>query len=473
MLNHNIQRLKYIIADYFSALIAWALFFMFRKIVIEGMPWDELDDQVLKNYNFFIGTILIPIGWLLLYYLNGYYQYIYKKSIDREIVKTLKSVIIGVVILFFLFLLDDKVRNYKNYYLTASVLFSLQFFITLFPRLLLTHQKNKNINKGILQFNTLIIGCGKKAEHVYYELEKKKLIYGNLFIGYVKNIDNCSENLIANLPFLGNINELPDIIAKHRIDEIIIAIEPEEQKDILNIVNWLGYPNVSVKALAGLHQVLKGHAKITNIMGTPLLEVEYELMPFWQQAVKNIIDKIGALLAIILLSPAFIFCAIAIKLTSKGPVLFKQERIGKNGKPFILYKFRSMYVDAEKNGPNLSKPNDDRCTPFGRFLRRTKLDEIPNFFNVLKGDMSLVGPRPERQYYIDQIVKISPAYKQLQKIKPGITSLGQVRYGYASDVNQMLKRLRFDLLYMQNMSLYTDFLIIYYTIKILFKGRHF
>jgi lipopolysaccharide/colanic/teichoic acid biosynthesis glycosyltransferase len=132
-----------------------------------------------------------------------------------------------------------------------------------------------------------------------------------------------------------------------------------------------------------------------------------------------------------------------------------------------------MYIDAEKHGPNLANPNDDRCTPVGRFLRRTKLDEIPNFINVLKGDMSLVGPRPERQYYIDQLIKIVPQYKQLQKIKPGITSLGQVRFGYASNIEQMVQRLRFDLLYMQNMSLYTDFLILYYTIKILFKGRHF
>jgi lipopolysaccharide/colanic/teichoic acid biosynthesis glycosyltransferase len=183
-------------------------------------------------------------------------------------------------------------------------------------------------------------------------------------------------------------------------------------------------------------------------------------------------DILFAILAITILSPFFVVCAFGIKLTSKGPIFFRQERIGKNGKAFMLYKFRSMYTDAEKDGPNLSSENDNRCTPFGRFLRKIKLDEIPNFLNVLKGDLSIVGPRPERQYFIDQIIKISPNYKQLQKIKPGITSLGQVRYGYARDVDQMVKRLRFDLLYLENMTINTDFLVIYYTVLILFKGRH-
>jgi lipopolysaccharide/colanic/teichoic acid biosynthesis glycosyltransferase len=234
----------------------------------------------------------------------------------------------------------------------------------------------------------------------------------------------------------------------------------------------LGFPEITVKAIPGLHNVLRGKVKITNIMGTPLLEIAHEILPHWQLAMKMFIDFAFAFFAVILFSPLYLICSICVKFTSKGPVLFRQERVGKNGKPFYILKFRSMYIDAEKNGPNLSCQDDKRITTFGRFLRKTKIDETPNFINVLKGEMSLVGPRPERQFYIDQIIKLKPQYLQLQKIKPGITSLGQVKFGYAENVEQMTKRLRYDMLYMENMSIYTDLAIIYYTIILLFKGRH-
>jgi exopolysaccharide biosynthesis polyprenyl glycosylphosphotransferase len=470
--NHRRQRTKYIVADFIAAAIVWSLFFAFRKLVIEEVAYSQLDDQILKNLDFFLGVIFIPLGWLFLYYIAGYYNYIFKKTLGSDISKTFKITLIGVLVLFFTFLLDDNVRNYKNYYFTASVLFSLQFFFTLIPRLVITHLNYIGIRKGVVKFNTILIGCGPKAIEIYQELLEKQPKFGNHFVGYVKNLCNCNNEIGMLLPDLGTIDDLPDIIGRYGVEEMIIAVDPSEQKDIAEIINWLGYSEITVKAITELHHVLKGRIKMTNIMGTPLLEIEHELMPLWQQAIKKVIDIVVSVIALIILLPFFIVCAFGIKLTSKGPVFFLQERIGKSGKSFMLYKFRSMYIDAEKEGPNLSSENDNRCTTFGRFLRKTKLDEIPNFINVLKGEMSMIGPRPERQYYIDQIVKIAPNYKQLQKIKPGITSLGQVRYGYASDVDQMVKRLRFDLLYLENMTLNTDFLVIYYTILILFKGRH-
>ncbi len=271
---------------------------------------------------------------------------------------------------------------------------------------------------------------------------------------------------------MGKLENIPEVLIKNKIDEIIIAIDPDENNDITEIINWLGFSEITVKAIPGLHNVLKGKIKITNIIGTPLIEIESELIPFWIQVFKRFIDFVVSLVAITVFSPIYLFCILGIKFTSKGPFLLKQERIGKNGKPFTIYKFRSMCADAEKDGPNLTKKNDTRLTKFGRFLRKTKLDEIPNFVNVLKGDMSLVGPRPERKYYIDQIVKLSPHYLQLQKIKPGITSLGQVKFGYAENVEEMTKRLRYDILYMENISLTTDLAILYYTVLLLFKGRH-
>ena len=158
-------------------------------------------------------------------------------------------------------------------------------------------------------------------------------------------------------------------------------------------------------------------------------------------------------------------------MSSKGPVFYSHERIGKYGKPFTIFKFRSMYLESEKNGPALSSKYDTRITKFGRFMRKSRLDELPQFYNVLIGDMSLVGPRPERQFFIDQIVKQAPHFTHLHKVRPGITSWGQVKFGYAENVEEMIQRLKYDIIYIENMSLYVDIKILIYTIKIIFKGQ--
>jgi exopolysaccharide biosynthesis polyprenyl glycosylphosphotransferase len=470
-MNPSLQTRKYILADFLTAAITWFLFFNFRKLFIENAHSYSLL-AVLKNLYFYFGVITVPLFWLGLNYFSGYYRFINRKKVPDEISKTFRTTIIGVIILFFSLLLDDIVDSYRTYYISAAVLFGLQFLLTLIPRVILTRSTIGKIHNRQITFKTLIIGGEAQAIDLYKELNDKKITDGNNFIGFINNPSAMNSPLDSYIPCLGTIDKLPEIIKQHAIDEIIIAIPEKEHADISEINSWLGFPDITVKAIPGLHNLLKGSTKLTNIMGTPLIEVSHELMPFWQFALKNFIDISFGVVAILTLSPLYILFAIGIKLSSKGPILFRQERIGKNGKPFFLFKFRSMYVDAEKNGPNLSKPNDSRITPFGKFLRKTKLDEIPNFFNVVMGNMSIVGPRPERQFYIDQIIKISPQYLQLQKIKPGITSLGQVKFGYAENVEQMTRRLRYDLLYLENMSLNTDFLVIYYTLVLLFKGRH-
>jgi exopolysaccharide biosynthesis polyprenyl glycosylphosphotransferase len=186
--------------------------------------------------------------------------------------------------------------------------------------------------------------------------------------------------------------------------------------------------------------------------------------------VKRGVDIGFSALALILGSPVFVGVAAAIKLSSKGPVLYSQERIGRGGKPFRIYKFRSMYTDAEAQGPKLSQDHDPRITPVGRFLRKTHLDELPQFWNVLRGEMALVGPRPERQYFIDQISARAPEYYHLLKVKPGVTSWGQVKYGYASNVEEMVERLKYDLLYIENVTLALDLKIVLYTILRIVQG---
>jgi len=271
---------------------------------------------------------------------------------------------------------------------------------------------------------------------------------------------------------LGHLSEVTEIIDKYKIEEVIIALESTEHKEIEKIINYLDNKRLIIKAIPSMYDILTGKVKMAHIFGTPLIQISHSLMPTWQEHTKQVIDFLISLIALIILSPLLLFLAIGIRISSKGPIIYSHERIGRFGKPFTLYKFRSMYEDAESDGPALSSMNDERITPFGKFMRKSKLDELPNFFNVLKGDMSLVGPRPERKFFIDQIVQQAPHYLHLQKVKPGITSWGQVKYGYAENVDQMIERLKYDILYIENMSLYVDLKIMIYTVHIILKGRH-
>ena len=220
-----------------------------------------------------------------------------------------------------------------------------------------------------------------------------------------------------------------------------------------------------------MYDILSGSVKMTSIFGAPLIEISREIMPAWEQSAKRIFDILCSLFVLTAFSWVYIVVAIAVKLSSKGPVFYSHERIGWHGKPFMIHKFRSMYIDAEKNGPALSSQLDPRITPLGRFLRKVRLDEIPQFYNVLIGEMSIVGPRPERQFFIDKIVEKAPHYKHLHKVRPGITSWGQVKYGYAENVNQMIERLKYDVIYIENMSLSVDLKILIYTALIVIQGR--
>lgn len=469
-MNPKLQRLKYIVCDYLAAISSWTVFFIFRKLIIEPKKFGyEIPIEFDERY--FLGLAIIPFFWLFLYYIDGYYKSIYRKSRLIELGQTFYITIVGALIIFFALLLDDIIHTYRNYYLSIIGLFSIHFILTYIPRIIITTQTIKKIHNKIIGFNTLIIGGNEKAVEIYNEIESQKRSAGNLFLGFI-NVHECDNYPLSNyLPHLGNVSNMQEIIQEKDIEEVIIAMESTEHNELGKIINRLYNYNIIIKAIPDMYDILTGKVKMSTIFGTPLVQVTHELMPSWQEKLKQIFDIVVSLIAIIILSPLFIFFTIGIKVTSKGPVIFKNERIGKYGKPFTLYKFRSMYKDAEQNGPALSSKNDDRITSFGRFLRKTKLDEIPNFFNVVKGDMSLVGPRPERKYFIDQIVEMAPHYSHLQKVKPGITSWGQVKYGYAESVEQMIQRLKFDILYIENMSLYVDFKILIYTLITILKGK--
>jgi len=467
-MNNRLHTLKYIFTDTLAASATWCLFFIFRKTYIEPKIIKTVTFE--PDFNFYSGLILIPLFWLLLYYLSGYYKDIYRKSRLKELWQTFIVVTVGVIIIFFSFILDDTISSYKDYYQSLIFVFTTQFFVTYIPRVTLTTLTVKRLQTRKIGFNTLLIGSNGKALQLFKEFEDQPISTGNKFIGFLNIHDKKNPQLEEYIPHLGSFESLEDIIIKNNIEEVIIAIESSEHDEIGRILNKLQLIDVVIKVTPSMYDIITGIADISALYGSPLIEIPNSVMSAFQENIKRLMDVSVSFLTLFIFSPLYIATALAVKFSSKGPIFYSQERIGKNRKPFKILKYRSMYLDSEKNGPELSSKNDSRITKIGRFMRKTRLDEIPQFFNVLKGDMSLVGPRPERQFYIDQIVIKAPHYLRLHKVKPGITSWGQVKFGYAENIDEMVERLKYDIIYLENMSLYVDLKILIYTVKIVFKG---
>lgn len=460
----RINKYLFIIIDYLAASVAWGTFFLFRKTYIEKSSFEF-------SQTFFLGLILIPLLWLFSYWVVGMYDNILRKYRLQALYQTFSGSLFGTLIIFFIFILDDTVNKYSDYYISYIFLFGSHFLITFLGRYWIIADIVKKIHARKIGFNTLIIGGNQKALDTYHELNDSAKNYaGNFFKGYIKT--NGKDNVLSEvLPELGTINDLHLVIQDYKIEEIIIAIETTEHNKIQTYLNELDGYQLVIKIIPDMFDILSGKVKTNNLFGTPLIHIKTDILPYWQKRIKRLIDITFSLSGFVLTLPAFIILPIIIKKGSTGPVFFKQERIGMHGLPFTIYKFRTMYTNAEEQGPQLSSEHDPRITPIGRFLRKTRLDEIPQFYNVLKGDMSFVGPRPERQYFIEQIMTKAPHYKHLHKVKPGITSWGQVKYGYAENIDQMVERLKFDILYVKNQSLALDFKILVYTIIIILKRK--
>ena len=349
-------------------------------------------------------------------------------------------------------------------------LFFVQFLLTYIPRLSITSYVNNRIHDGRIGFNTIIVGNDEMALKAYETVLKQTPRSGHLFIGYIRVDDHQPDQLEGRLSCVGNISDISKVVEDQHIEEIVVALHNGQRKYIQQVLSLARRNhNLTVSLVPQEQDMLLGSVKTSSVLDEPLISVTPEYLPTWQRYLKRGCDIVLSLIAIILLTPLYIFLSIGVKKSSPGPIFYRQERIGYLGKPFHIIKFRSMCENAEADGPMLSSQNDSRITPFGKFMRQYRLDETPQFFNVLRGDMSLVGPRPERQFYIDQIMERAPYYQLLLGIKPGITSWGQVRFGYAENVDEMLERLRWDLLYIENMSIQMDIKILIYTALIILK----
>ena len=424
--NYRRQQLTYIMVDAVSALLVWFCFLLFRWLVYDGKLFG-VDTVLIPAFSFYPPLFLYPLGCLVVYYLSGYYLRPIRKRYSKELATTaVTSLIIGMGA-FFLIIIDDPVTNYHRYLVSLIVLVGLQFVGCYVPRLVVTYLSRRHYPEKYRCFTI----------HSVAEVEDFKRLH-----------------------------------AKEPQDEVIIDLNGNtNERDIYTIISQVYPLNVEICVVPRLYDMLTGAASIQDVGDVPLVRITEHKMSDCGLCVKRACDVVMALVSMIVLSPVYLIVALSVRCSSKGPVIYKQERIGLHGKPFMILKFRTMTDHAEQDIPCLSSDNDPRITRLGHILRKYRIDELPQMWNVLRGDMSVVGPRPERRFFINQIEQVAPYYCLIYRIRPGLTSWGPVKVGYTDTMDKMVRRLNYDIVYMENMSIQLDMKILFFTIGVILDGK--
>jgi exopolysaccharide biosynthesis polyprenyl glycosylphosphotransferase len=421
---------------------------------------------------FFIPMVVIYFYWLIIFTFVGMYRTWFAASRFDELSTLFKASFVGIFILFFLIFIDDYVHGVGS---ATRILIFIYWGVFLFfvssGRLIIRSIQRQLLIKGIGRKNAIIIGFNSKSKEVHDQILTHPAL-GLDIIGYVplKNVEEICE--YKGVKTTGSLNVLQSIIQNNNVKEVIIALENKERDSLIEIIAKCEPLNVGMKIVPDLYEILSGQAKTAQLYGIPLIDIMPQLMSEWEKKLKRIFDIIISLLILIVTSPILVITAIAIKLDSEGEIFFKQERCGLNGQPFNIIKFRSMKKDAEKNtGPVWSQKDDPRITRVGKFIRRVRIDEIPQIINVLLGEMSLVGPRPERPFFVEKLSEQIPYYKRRLKVRPGITGWAQVKHKYDESLEDVKVKLQYDLFYIENMSLRMDFKILFRTVFVVLFGK--
>lgn len=465
-MSYNKETWRYIVSDFLTAALVWLAFNVLRYYQQVIFRDASTLGEFLLYPSVWSGQLIIPFYWLVIYYFSGYYNKPLAKSRLSEFWITLISSGIGVFGIFMFLILNELPIRYQIYYYFFFELLGLHFLVTYFFRLRVTMYLLRRIQQGDFAIHVLVLGIGEKALALSQYLEK----VGTKVVGFVR-VTPTEESRVDAGKIVGSYADMPALMKQYPVEELTVATDALEETALSKFLYSLYLYKKPIKVWMDKKTILFSKVRLKTISSVPLAEITENNFSEAEKNIKAFADRFISCLVLIVLPPLFAYIAWRVRRDSPGPVIYRQERIGFHGRPFMIYKFRTMYVDAENTGPKLSHEDDSRITPFGAVMRKYRLDELPQFWNVLKGDMSLVGPRPERKYFIDQIVQRAPYYYLLHNVKPGITSLGMVKYGYASTVDQMLERLEYDIIYYENMSLALDITILVYTIKTVVTGK--
>ncbi len=465
----HMQRIKYVVGDYVMSNLAWFTYNIVRYQMGHVAGYTYLEGY-LKSEIVLLGQVFFPLLMMVTYIFSGYYNNVVRKSRVQELLTTMASSGINTLMIFFLALINDVIGVRGSDYEMIIILWGLLFGFVYLIRAIITNTASHQIKSRKWTFPTLIIGSGSAAVAFATKLNNRRKSSGYDIRGFV--------NIPGENPVKGNplpyyeLDEIKEVCEQEGIWELIVVPSRDDTTQTMNAINHLFALGLPIMISPEYFNKMQTPVTISDIYGEPLVNISRSSMSDSGKNLKRAIDIVVSILALIALTPLYAIVSIIIKSTSPGPIFYLQERVGLHNKPFNIIKFRSMVQDAEASGmPQLTSDNDPRITPFGRFMRKYRIDELPQFWNVLKGEMSIVGPRPERQYYVDQIIERVPAYALLHQVRPGITSMGMVKYGYAQNVDEMVTRVAYDLMYLNNMSLLNDIKILIYTVKIVFTGR--
>lgn len=467
----GLQRLKYILSDFITTSLAFFVFNIVRYYLLApDLPEIAGLWHFIRTEKLLIEQLLIPVSLLAIFWLSGYYNNPMSRSRLQEFLTTLYSAFVNATLIFLLLLINDRTSGKTTDYMLILVLFVVLFSFTYIGRIIITTDTLRHLRNHQWFLSTLIIGYSDRSIETYKKLLNSNTMWSYNVVGFIRI---PGETKPENGYNVWEMDQVKEICEKHSIDQIIISPSDKWDRDemILRLLDKLFDLRIPVKIQPDNLSFITAGIRMTDIMEEPFVDLTRPRISECERNMKRTFDIIASVIMLIILSPLLLAISIAVKLDSKGPIFYLQRRVGRRYKEFNIYKFRSMRSDAEQHGvPMLSSDDDPRITRVGHFLRKYRLDELPQFFNVIKGEMSLVGPRPERDFFIRQIMKRAPYYCLIFQVRPGITSWGMVKFGYASNVDEMVERTRYDLLYINNMSIPIDLKIMIYTLRTVFKG---